>query len=131
MSNQIDNINMIEVLMEIKENVSSIMTDIANFKEFQKAEKKSIMKEVSDVESHYKKDIQDLENKINHKIASIENNQERLQEDILQLKHQEDKIDAKKWRTVVAFVGTALGGMLLARIPDFILFLVKVNELKN
>ena len=49
--------------------------------------------------------------------------------DVDTLKHADEKKDAKKWRTVIAFIGTAVGGMLVAKIPDFITFLIQLKTL--
>ena len=54
-------INIIELLMGIKEDVSSIKTDMANFKEAQRSEKETIMKAISDVRIDYGRDLTDLE----------------------------------------------------------------------
>ena len=60
MSDQTEKINIIELLMGIKEDVSSIKTDMANFKESQRTEKEAIMKEISEVRIDYKRDLSDL-----------------------------------------------------------------------
>ena len=129
MSDQTEKINIIELLMGIKEDVSSIKTDMANFKESQRTEKETIMKEISDVRIDYKRDLSDLENRVMGRITNMQSVQATLVGDVDTLKHADEKKDAKKWRTVIAFVGTAVGGMLVAKLPDFITFLIQLKTL--
>lgn len=129
MSDQTEKINIIELLMGIKEDVSSIKTDMANFKESQRTEKETIMKEISDVRIDYKRDLSDLENRIMGRITNMQSVQATLVGDVDTLKHADEKKDAKKWRTVIAFIGTAVGGMLVAKLPDFITFLIQLKTL--
>lgn len=129
MSDQTEKINIIELLMGIKEDVSSIKTDMANFKESQRTEKETIMKEISDVRIDYKRDLSDLENRVMGRITNMQSVQATLVGDVDTLKHADEKKDAKKWRTVMAFVGTAVGGMLVAKLPDFITFLIQLKTL--
>jgi hypothetical protein len=129
MSDQTEKINIIELLMGIKEDVSSIKTDMANFKESQRTEKETIMKEISDVRIDYKRDLSDLENRVMGRITNMQSIQATLVGDVDTLKHADEKKDAKKWRTVIAFIGTAVGGMLVAKIPDFITFLIQLKTL--
>ena len=129
MSDQTEKINIIELLMGIKEDVSSIKTDMANFKESQRTEKETIMKEISDVRIDYKRDLSDLENRVMGRITNMQSVQATLVGDVDTLKHADEKKDAKKWRTVIAFIGTAVGGMLVAKLPDFITFMVQLKTL--
>lgn len=129
MSDQTEKINIIELLMGIKEDVSSIKTDMTNFKESQRTEKETIMKEISDVRIDYKRDLSDLENRVMGRITNMQSVQATLVGDVDTLKHADEKKDAKKWRTVIAFIGTAVGGMLVAKIPDFITFLIQLKTL--
>jgi len=129
MSDQTEKINIIELLMGIKEDVSSIKTDMANFKESQRTEKETIMKEISDVRIDYKRDLSDLENRVMGRITNMQSVQATLVGDVDTLKHADEKKDAKKWRTVIAFIGTAVGGMLVAKLPDFITFLIQLKTL--
>lgn len=129
MSDQTEKINIIELLMGIKEDVSSIKTDMVNFKESQRTEKETIMKEISDVRIDYKRDLSDLENHVMGRITNMQSVQATLVGDVDTLKHADEKKDAKKWRTVMAFVGTAVGGMLVAKLPDFITFLIQLKTL--
>ena len=114
MSAENDKINIIELLMGIKEDVSSIKTDMANFKEAQKTEREVIMKEISDVRTDYKRDLADLESRVMARVNGLHSVQNNLVGDVDNLKSVEDKKDAKRWRMTIAFVLTGLGGMALA-----------------
>ena len=127
MGEQTEKINIIELLMGIKEDVSSIKTDMANFKEAQRTEKDTIMKEISDVRSDYKRDLADMEARFSAKINGLQSVQNNLCGDVDTLKHAEDKKDAKRYRMTIAFIATALGGMALAKLPDFIAFCIKLK----
>lgn len=120
MSDSGTNINIIELLMGIKEDVSSIKTEMASFKEAQKVEKENTLKEIEDVRTDYKRDLADLESRIFSKLNHMQTVQNNLVGDVDTLKHAEERRDAKRWRTVMAFIGTALGGMLIAKLPDII-----------
>ena len=122
-----DKINIIELLMGIKEDVSSIKTDMANFKETQRTEKDIIMKEISDVRADYKRDLSELEARVMGRIDNMQSVQSNLVGDVDTLKSAEDKKDAKRWRMTIAFVLTGLGGMALAKLPDFIAFCIKLG----
>lgn len=123
-----DKINIIELLMGIKEDVSSIKTDMSNFKESQRTEKDIIMKEIEDVRTDYKRDLSELESRVMGRLTNMQSIQSNLVGDVDTLKSAEDKKDAKRWRTTIAFVLTALGGMALAKLPDFITYLVILSK---
>lgn len=127
MVEQIDKINIIELLMVIKEDVSSIKTDMVNFKEAQRTEKDVIMKEISAVRADYKRDLTDMESRFTTKINGIQSVQNSLCGEVDTLKYAEDKKDAKRYRRIIAFIATALGGMILAKLPDFIAFCIKLK----
>lgn len=120
-------INIIELLMGIKEDVSSIKTDMANFKEAQRSEKETIMKAISDVRIDYKRDLTDLENRIMAKVNGLQSVQNNLVGDVDNLKTAEDKKLAKRYHTMIAFVLTAIGGMALAKLPDFLAFCLSLG----
>lgn len=120
MSDSGTNINIVELLMGIKEDVSSIKTEMASFKEAQKVEKENTLKEIEDVRTDYKRDLADLESRVVSKLSHMQTVQNNLVGDVDTLKHAEERKDAKRWRTVMAFIGTALGGMLIAKLPDII-----------
>lgn len=127
MVEQLDKINIIELLMVIKEDVSSIKTDMINFKEAQRTEKDTIMKEISAVRADYKRDLTDMEARFTTKINGIQSIQNSLCGEVDTLKYAEDKKDAKRYRRIIAFIATALGGMILAKLPDFIAFCIKLK----
>lgn len=130
MSDSGTNINIIELLMVIKEDVSSIKTEMASFKEAQKVEKENMLKEIEDVRTDYKRDLADLESRIFSKLNHMQTVQNNLVGDVDTLKHAEERKDAKRWRTVMAFIGTALGGMLVAKLPDIIKTLTVLLTMK-
>lgn len=127
MSDEVKEINIIELLLKISNDVSSIKTDMINFKETQKSDKENIAKEIADMRSDYERDIKDLNNKVMNKLQTLQSVQNTLVGDVDTLKHAEEKKEAKRYRTVIAFVITALGGMILAKLPDFIIYLIKIK----
>ena len=116
-------INVMELLIKISNDVSSIKTDMENLK-------KNQAKDNADVRADCQRDIEDLEKRMNTKINNIQSVQNTLVGDIDTLKHAEEAKDAKRWRTVMAFVGTALGGMLVAKLPDIVRTLIIVLSTK-
>ena len=136
MGEQTEQINIIKLLMDIKADVSSIKTDMTNFKEAQKVEKENTAKAIIDVRSDCKRDLKELEARVMTKlngIQSVQNNLvgdvDTLNHDVDTLKHAEEKKDAKRWKTVMAFIGTSVGSMVLVKIPDFIAFCIKVSRM--
>lgn len=113
--------------MDIKADVSSIKTDMSNFKETQRVEKDVIMKAISDVKTDYMRDLADLEADLTSKVNNIQSVQNVLVGDVDTLKHAEEKKDATRYRTMLAFIFTAIGGMALGKLPDFISFLIKLK----
>ena len=95
MPNQTEQINIVELLMKIKEDVSSIKNDMANFKEAQRTEKEAIMREIADVRSDCKRDITALENSVMGRIASLQNIQKKMVSDVNTLKQADELKDAK------------------------------------
>ena len=129
MGEQTEQINIIKLLMDIKADVSSIKTDMTNFKESQKVEKENTAKDIADVRSDCKRDLKELEAKVMAKLNGIQSVQNNLVGDVDTLKHAEEKKDAKRWKTVMAFIGTSVGSMILVKIPDFIAFCIKVSQM--
>ena len=129
MSEQTEQINIIKLLMDIKADVSSIKTDMTNFKESQKVEKENTAKDIADVRSDCKRDLKELEAKVMAKLNGIQSVQNNLVGDVDTLKHAEEKKDAKRWKTVMAFIGTSVGSMILVKIPDFIAFCIKISQM--
>lgn len=109
-----ENLNMAELLLKISTDVAEIKTDMANFKDSYKSEKENLLSKIEDLRSDCEKELARQDTQIKQLNVYIE-----------AVRTAKDKEDAKKWRTVIAFVLTGLGGILLARVPDFLLFLVK------
>ena len=129
MGEQTEQINIIKLLMDIKADVSSIKTDMTNFKEAQKVEKENTVKDIADVRSECERDLKELESRVMTKLNGIQSIQNNLVGDVDTLKHAEEKKDAKRWKTVMAFIGTSVGSMILVKIPDFIAFCIKVSRM--
>lgn len=129
MGEQTEQINIIKLLMDIKADVSSIKTDMTNFKEAQKVEKENTVKEIADVRSECERDLKELEARVTTKLNGIQSIQNNLVGDVDTLKHAEEKKDAKRWKTVMAFIGTSVGSMILVKLPDFIAFCIKVSRM--
>ena len=118
--NMTTEINITELLLQISSDVSAIKTDMANFKEAQKIEKETFAKEITDVEANCERKIDDLENRIMSKVNTMQSVQNTLVGEVDTLKHAEDKKDAQRWKTIMAFVGTAVGSMVLVKLPEII-----------
>lgn len=129
MGEQTEQINIITLLMDIKADVSSIKTDMTNFKEAQKVEKENTAKDIAEVRSDCERDLKDLEARVMTKLNGIQSIQNNLVGDVDTLKHAEEKKDAKRWKTVMAFIGTSVGSMILVKIPDFIAFCIEVSRM--
>ena len=129
MSEQTEQINSIKLLMDMKADVSSIKTDMNNFKEAQKIEKENTVKHISDVRSDCERDLKELEARVMTKLNGIQSIQNNLVGDVDILKHAEENKDAKRWKTVMAFIGTSVGSMILVKIPDFIAFCIKISRM--
>ena len=129
MGEQTEQINIIKLLMDIKADVSSIKTDMTNFKEAQKVEKENTLKDITEVRSDYKRDLKELEARVMAKLNGIQSVQNNLVGDVDTLKHAEERKDAKRWKTVMAFIGTSVGSMILVKIPDFIAFCIEVSRM--
>ena len=129
MGEQTEQINIIKLLMDIKADVSSIKTDMTNFKESQKVEKENTVKDIADVRSECERDLKELEARVMTKLNGIQSIQNNLVGDVDTLKHAEEKKNAKRWKTVMAFIGTSVGSMILVKIPDFIAFCIEVSRM--
>ena len=113
-------LNLTELLLQISSDVAVIKSDMANFKDSYKNEKLNLLAKIDDVKSDCEKEIEKLSDRI-----------EQLEKDVRNLKSAEDKKDAKRWRTTLAFILTGLGGILLSRVPDFLLYLAKLSITKG
>ena len=130
MSDEVKQINVIELLLKISNDVSSIKTDMINFKETQKSDKESISKEIADIRSDYERDIKELNDKLMSKLQTLQSVQNNLVGDVDTLKHADEKKDAKRWKTTLAFIGTALSGLFIGKLPDIISTLIIVLSAK-
>ena len=93
-----------------------------------------MQKDIADVRADYQRDLTALESKLTSKLAVLQTTQNNflaiqnsLVGDVDNLKMAEDKKLAKRYRTTVAFILTAVGGMILAKLPDFIAFCIKLS----
>ena len=130
MSDEVKQINVIELLLKISNDVSSIKTDMINFKETQKSDKESISKEIADIRSDCERDIKELNDKLMSKLQTLQSVQNNLVGDVDTLKHADEKKDAKRWKTTLAFIGTALSGLFIGKLPDIISTLIIVLSAK-
>ena len=126
-----NDINVMELLLKISENVSAIKTDMANFKETYKGEKDNLTAQICDARNDAKMELASAKSAFQIEIDAVKKVQEaqdkRIEaqaEEIQLLKNAEDKKDAKRWRTVIAFILTALGGFLVSHVFDFIKFVL-------
>lgn len=119
-----DDINVVELLLKISETVSAIKTDMSNFKETYRSEKDSLTALINDVRSDAKVELASAKSAFQLEIDGVKKVQERQEQAIQALQGTDDKKDAKKWRVVTAFILTAIGGFLLACLPDFIRFVL-------
>lgn len=111
-----DNVNLSELLLKISTDVAEIKADMSNFKETYKSEKETLLSKIADVRM-------DVEKELARQDVTIK----QLNNYIEAIRTAKDKEDAKKWRTVIAFILTGLGGMVLSRIPDFMLYIAHMN----
>ena len=126
-----EQINIIKLLMDIKEDVASIKTDIVNFKETQKLEKEKTDKNLEDLRKDFQRDLEITKTDIMNKINNMQSVQNNLCGDVDNLKHADEKKDAKKWKTVMTYIGTSLGSMILVKLPDIIRTLMIVFSAKD
>ena len=126
MSENMENqsVNVLELLLKISNDVSSIKADVTNLKETQSKERVEISKEIESVKEDVYKEIDTLEKTMNTRINNLQSIQNTLVGDVDTLKHADENRDAKRWRAVIAYVVTALGGMLIAKIPDIVSYLL-------
>lgn len=119
-----DDINVMELLLKISENVSAIKTDMANFKETYKNEKDNLTTIINDVRSDAKVDLAQAKSTLQMEIDAVKKVQEEHTKAIEKLQIADTEKDAKKWRVVIAFVLTAVGGFLMSYVFDFIKFVL-------
>jgi hypothetical protein len=117
-------INMLELLIGIKEDVSVIKTKMSSFEEAQERDREFLSNKIDILEAQHEEDkialqkrhqedIKEIKEELNEKISS-------LQGEVNSLKRLKDEEDAKRWRAVVKYFLTALGGILVAKLPDIL-----------
>lgn len=114
------NLNTSELLLKISTDVAEIKSDMSNFKENYRTEKENLLSKIADVRTDCEKEL-----------ARHDVQLRQLNNYIEAVRTAKDKEDAKKWRTVIAFILTGLGGMLLSRIPDWLMLLAHANILNG
>ena len=130
MSVEAKEINMLELLLKISNDVSSIKTDMTNFKEAQRLEKENTTKEMEDLRTDYNREIKELNDGLMNKLQTLQSVQNNLVGEVDTLKHADEKKDAKRWKTTLAFIGTALSGLFIGKLPDIISTLIIVLSAK-
>ena len=130
MSVEAKEINMIELLLKISNDVPSIKTDMTNFKEAQRLEKENTAKEMEDLRTDYNREIKELNDRLMNKLQTLQSVQNNLVGEVDTLKHADEKKDAKRWKTTLAFIGTALSGLFIGKLPDIISTLIIVLSAK-
>lgn len=124
-------INVLELLLKISNDVSSIKTDLVNFKDSQAKDKADTEKDIQAVRDDLSRKIKELESSTQARINSIQSVQNNLVGEIDTLKHAGEKEDAHKWKVITSFILTAIGGMFLAKLPDIVSYLVLSAKLKG
>lgn len=127
-----DEVNVIELLIGIKEDVSSIKTDMANFKESQQKMQDSIQRDILDVRSDCKTALNNIEEKFKDRTNQLQSIQSKLvgevdtlESRVTKLEQVQTEADARKWRKFVAYALSAIGGVFLAKLPAIIAFTLK------
>lgn len=130
MSENMENqsVNVLELLLKISNDVSSIKADVTNLKETQSKERAEISKEIEDVKNDVYKELSTLEKTMNTRINNLQSIQNTLVGDVDTLKHADENRDAKRWRTVISYVVTALGSMLITKIPDIVSYFYLLKQ---
>lgn len=118
-------INLTQLLLQISTDVSSIKTDMNNIKEAQRLERENTTRAIEDVRTDCHKEITIISESLGEKVIHLQDENKKIKEEIDKLKSSEDKKDAKKWRAVIAYLITAIGGMFVAKIPDIIMTYIK------
>ncbi len=120
-----DNINLTELLLKISSDVSAIKTDMQNFKDSYKNEKENLLAKIDDVRKDFDKEIRAMKEASEEKLKQQDAQIKLLTTYTEALRTAKDKSDAKKYRSVITFILVGLGGMLLALVPSFFIFIIK------
>lgn len=112
-----DDINLTELLLKISSDVSAIKTDMQNFKDSYKSEKENLLAKIDDVREDFEKDLKTLRETFEEKIKQQDAQIKLLTTYTEALRTEKDKTDAKKYRSIIAFILTGVGGLLIGSIP--------------
>lgn len=118
-------VNTVELLLKISSDVSAIKTDMQNFKDSYKNEKENLLAKIEDVRGDCEREVKSIKESFDEKIKQQDAQIKLLTTYTEALRAQKDKEDAKKYRSVIAFILVGLGGMLLALVPSFFIFIIK------
>jgi hypothetical protein len=118
-------INLTELLLKISSDVSAIKTDMQNFKDSYKNEKENLLAKIEDVRKDCDEKIKAMKEAFEEKLKQQDAQIKLLTTYTEALRSAKDKSDAKKYRSVIAFILVGLGGMLLALVPSFFIFIIK------
>lgn len=122
-----DNINLTELLLKISSDVSAIKTDMQNFKDSYKNEKENLLAKIDDVRKDFDKEIKTMKEAFEEKLKQQDAQIKLLTTYTEALRTEKDKADAKKWRVVIGFILTGIGGILLGCIPAFLKYLIQTG----
>ena len=125
MSGENKDVNTIELLLKISSDVSAIKTDMQNFKDSYKNEKENLVAKIEDVRADCEREVKAIKESFDEKIKQQDAQIKLLTTYTEALRTQKDKEDAKKYRSVIAFILVGLGGMVLALVPSFIIFIIR------
>lgn len=120
-------VNTVELLLKISSDVSAIKTDMQNFKDSNKSEKENLLAKIEDVRKDCEREVKAIRESFDEKFKQQDAQIKLLTTYTEALRTQKDKDDAKKYRSVIAFILVGLGGMLLSLIPSFIIFVLKAK----
>ena len=124
-------INILELSIQISNDVSAIKTDLTNLKDSLTKDRADTDKCLLETRKESHKEVEAVKEVVNHKMNQLEERVSTLEKEVDVLKHAEEKKDANKWKVVTAFILTAVGGMVLAKIPDFISYLMVLSTVKG
>lgn len=113
-------INMVELLIGIKEDVSVIKTKMSSFEEAQERDREVFIEKLEAQKAQHEEDKNTLQKRHQEDIKELKETITEMKEEINSLKRQKDEEDAKRWRTVVKYFLTALGGIVVAKLPDIL-----------
>lgn len=117
MGSEKDNINLTELLLKISSDVSAIKTDMQNFKDSYRNEKENLLAKIDDVQKDFDKEIKSMRESFDEKIKQQDAQIKLLTTYTEALRTEKDKTDAKKYRSIIAFILTGVGGLIIGSIP--------------